>query len=49
LETGPHAGKILSSVDHDRKSNGILAALASERDHAAGDPAGWLQRNGLAL
>jgi hypothetical protein len=36
------------AVDHDRKVNVTAAAFASEREHAAADPAGWLQRNGLA-
>jgi hypothetical protein len=37
-----------SAVQHDLRTNSTAAAFASEREHAAADPAGWLQRNGLA-
>jgi hypothetical protein len=38
-----------SAIAHDIKTNGTLAAFASERNHAAADPAGWLARTGLAV
>lgn len=38
-----------AAIAHDLKTNGTIAALASERNHAAADPAGWLARNGLAI
>jgi hypothetical protein len=38
-----------SAVQHDLRTNSTAAAFASEREHAAADPAGWLARTGLAV
>jgi hypothetical protein len=38
-----------SAVQHDLRTNSTISAFASERNHAAADPAGWLARTGLAV